>query len=297
MRRSSIEATPPTPSRAGRGRWGRWRTGWRHCCPGWASRRSAALWRIRSSPPFRCWRRTLKGGRDRKSAEKTDTWRCPPPPPPPPSSYLSTACEPPGRSPARSPAGRPRRHTPRSATGGPPGAGRSLSRAESQSKPRPLRHRPENLQLIRQEWHRRWFLERTEQFLRGSASVPSEQFQPKTPDENKRRPPPAAKTASFLGPTHKKDPKNFRDLGRVFCPQQKPFLNIFTDLLEPPGAVVYKELWTDGTKIPSATGLWDGCHDNLQISAVGWWSTVTASGSQDSKIKSVPFPVQWHRIR
>lgn len=54
------EATAPTPTRAGRGRWGRRRTGWRRCCLRWVSHRSAGWWPTRSSPPSRCSSRNLK---------------------------------------------------------------------------------------------------------------------------------------------------------------------------------------------------------------------------------------------
>lgn len=53
-------------------------------------------------------------------------------------THLSTACAPPGKSPAWTRAGRPRRRTRRSATGGRPGGGRWLLATASQSKPHPL---------------------------------------------------------------------------------------------------------------------------------------------------------------
>lgn len=116
------EATPPTPTPAGRGRWGRRRTGWRRCCPGWASRRCAGSWRTRSSPPSRCSSRSLRtqmASRSAKTRSNGFTFLN--------SGYCtnpSTACGLPGTSRAWSPAGPLRHRTPRWATGGRPGAGR-----------------------------------------------------------------------------------------------------------------------------------------------------------------------------
>lgn len=132
------EATAPTPTRAGRGRWGRRRTGWRRCCLRWVSHRSAGWWPTRSSPPSRCSSRNLKtdGRRGNRritfytqttnlsiSLTPDDSWRKT-------ScdiiigSYLNTACGPQGTSPASTPPGRPRRRTGWSATEGRTCAGR-----------------------------------------------------------------------------------------------------------------------------------------------------------------------------
>lgn len=66
-------------------------------------------------------------------------------------SYLSIACELPGKSPASIPSNQPRRRTPWSATADPPGAGHRSTEAASQSKPSPPWPHLESWRPIRRE--------------------------------------------------------------------------------------------------------------------------------------------------